>query len=317
MREFVEKYKADKVCYKEIIKMPLVDFKVLEVRGETNYVNARSRRSTKVDESKLCDIPVVCEFPEVFSKDLIGGARVVFEDEFGAAEEREVSCEDQQGRSRVKRKLFRSCRNNMGDVRTLIMEEAYATKYSVHPGVMILSGADNRLPMLEKDMYESWKIKMELYMMNRQHGHMILESVEKGPLIWPTVEENGVTRPKKYSELTPSEVIQADCDVKATVVESFLLLLLLEDVSKHYSGLDLGGCIQTLLWSESFLLLLLLEDVSKHYSGLDLGGCIQTLLWSESFLLLLPYKSQRFQGYFTFFFNFKSYIVEHLIQSEP
>nr|GEW85126.1 hypothetical protein [Tanacetum cinerariifolium] len=81
----------------------------------------------------------------------------------------------------------------------------------------ILSGADNRLPMLEKDMYELWKIKMELYMMNRQHGHMILESVEKGPLIWPTVEENGVTRPKKYSELTPSEVIQADCDVKATV----------------------------------------------------------------------------------------------------
>ncbi|GJU66569.1 hypothetical protein Tco_1252828 [Tanacetum coccineum] len=42
---------------------------------------------------------------------------------------------------------------------------------------------------------------MELYMMNRQHGQMILESVENGPLIWPTIEENGVTRPRKYSEL--------------------------------------------------------------------------------------------------------------------
>ncbi|GKB71687.1 hypothetical protein Tco_0933099 [Tanacetum coccineum] len=42
----------------------------------------------------------------------------------------------------------------------------------------ILSGADNRPPMLEKDMYDSWKSIMELYMMNRQHGRMILESVE-------------------------------------------------------------------------------------------------------------------------------------------
>ncbi|GJZ85726.1 hypothetical protein Tco_0651065 [Tanacetum coccineum] len=60
----------------------------------------------------------------------------------------------------------------------------------------ILSGADNRPPMLEKDMYDSWKSIMELYMMNRQHGRMILESVENGPLIWPTIEENGVTRPR-------------------------------------------------------------------------------------------------------------------------
>nr|GEV47290.1 integrase, catalytic region, zinc finger, CCHC-type, peptidase aspartic, catalytic [Tanacetum cinerariifolium] len=80
----------------------------------------------------------------------------------------------------------------------------------------ILSGADNRPPKLEKDVYDSWKIRMELYMMNRQHGRMILESVENGPLLWSTVEENRVTRPKKYSELSATEAIQADCDVKAT-----------------------------------------------------------------------------------------------------
>ncbi|GJY62947.1 hypothetical protein Tco_0464407, partial [Tanacetum coccineum] len=67
----------------------------------------------------------------------------------------------------------------------------------------ILLGAENRPPMLEKDMYDSWKSRMELYMMNRQHRRMILESVENGLLIWPTIEENGVTRPRKYSELTP------------------------------------------------------------------------------------------------------------------
>nr|GEV10153.1 hypothetical protein [Tanacetum cinerariifolium] len=82
----------------------------------------------------------------------------------------------------------------------------------------ILSGADNRQPMLEKEMYDSWKRIMELYMLNRQHGCMILESVENGPLIWPSVEENRVTRPKKYFELSPTEAIQADYDIKATNV---------------------------------------------------------------------------------------------------
>nr|GFA96838.1 hypothetical protein [Tanacetum cinerariifolium] len=70
--------------------------------------------------------------------------------------------------------------------------------------------------MLEKDMYDSWKSRMELYKMNRQHGGMILESVKNGPLLWPTIEEYGVTRPKKYSELSATESIQADCDVKET-----------------------------------------------------------------------------------------------------
>nr|GEZ96475.1 retrovirus-related Pol polyprotein from transposon TNT 1-94 [Tanacetum cinerariifolium] len=37
--------------------------------------------------------------------------------------------------------------------------------------------ADNRPPMLEKDMYESWKSRMELYMLNKQHGKMILKSM--------------------------------------------------------------------------------------------------------------------------------------------
>nr|GFB04342.1 hypothetical protein [Tanacetum cinerariifolium] len=57
----------------------------------------------------------------------------------------------------------------------------------------ILSRADNRPPMLEKDIYDSWKSIMDLYMLNRQHGRMILEFVENGPLLWPTVEENGAT----------------------------------------------------------------------------------------------------------------------------
>nr|GFA75743.1 hypothetical protein [Tanacetum cinerariifolium] len=44
---------------------------------------------------------------------------------------------------------------------------------------------------------------------------MILESVENGPLLWPSVIEDGVTRLKKYSKLSSAKAIQADCDVKA------------------------------------------------------------------------------------------------------
>ncbi|GKB54243.1 hypothetical protein Tco_0904996 [Tanacetum coccineum] len=54
------------------------------------------------------------------------------------------------------------------------------------------------------------------YMILSEHGRMILEPVENGPLIWPTVEENGVTRTKKYAELSAAEKIQVDCDMKAT-----------------------------------------------------------------------------------------------------
>nr|GEX08153.1 uncharacterized mitochondrial protein AtMg00810-like [Tanacetum cinerariifolium] len=64
-------------------------------------------------------------------------------------------------------------------------------------------------PMAEKS-------RMELYIMNKQDGRMILNSVQNRPLIWPTIKENGVIRLRKYPELTHADAIQADCDVKAT-----------------------------------------------------------------------------------------------------
>ncbi|GJZ32313.1 hypothetical protein Tco_0577749 [Tanacetum coccineum] len=46
---------------------------------------------------------------------------------------------------------------------------------------------------------------------------MILNSVQNGPLVWPTVvEEDGTTRTKRYEELSVTEKLQADCDLKAT-----------------------------------------------------------------------------------------------------
>ncbi|GKD76992.1 hypothetical protein Tco_1339613, partial [Tanacetum coccineum] len=82
---------------------------------------------------------------------------------------------------------------------------------------MIVVGADNRPPMLDKPQYESWKSRMELYIQGKDHGRIILNSVENGPLVWPIVAlENGTVRPKTYEELSDNKKLQADCDLKAT-----------------------------------------------------------------------------------------------------
>nr|GEV63529.1 hypothetical protein [Tanacetum cinerariifolium] len=116
----------------------------------------------------------------------------------------------------------------------------------------ILSGADNHPPMLEKDMYDFWKSRIELYMLNRQHDRMILESVEHGPLLWPTIGDNGVIRLKKYSELSTAEAIQADCHVKET---NIILQALPPDiyalVSTHKVAKDLWERIQMLMQGTS------------------------------------------------------------------
>nr|GEZ16730.1 hypothetical protein [Tanacetum cinerariifolium] len=86
---------------------------------------------------------------------------------------------------------------------------------------------------------------MELYMLNRQHGRKILESVESGPLLWPSIDENGVTRLKKYCELSPTEAIQAECDIKATnIILQGLPLEVYELVSTHKVAKELWERIQ-------------------------------------------------------------------------
>ncbi|GJW85009.1 hypothetical protein Tco_0158154 [Tanacetum coccineum] len=132
---------------------------------------------------------------------------------------------------------------------------------------MILSGADNRPPMLDKDLYDSWKSRMELYMQNREHGRMILESVENGPLIWPTIEENGVTKTKKYVELSAAEKIQADCDMKATnIILQGLPADIYSLVNHHRVAKDLWERVQLLMQGTS---LTKQERECKLYDAFD------------------------------------------------
>ncbi|GJW11249.1 retrovirus-related pol polyprotein from transposon TNT 1-94 [Tanacetum coccineum] len=104
----------------------------------------------------------------------------------------------------------------------------------------LLSGGDNKPPMLEKHLYDSWKSRMELYMMNRPNGRMIIASVEKGPLVWPSITVDGVTRLKEYTELTPAEAIQADCDIKViNIILQGLPTEIYALVSQHRVAKDL------------------------------------------------------------------------------
>nr|GEV30453.1 ankyrin repeat-containing protein At5g02620-like [Tanacetum cinerariifolium] len=101
------------------------------------------------------------------------------------------------------------------------------------------------------DLYDSWKSIMKVYMQNREHERMILESVEHGPLIWPTIEENGVAKTKKYVELSSTEKIQADCDMKAiNIILQGLPTDIYSLVNHHRVAKDLWEKVQLLMQVE-------------------------------------------------------------------
>nr|GEU60081.1 integrase, catalytic region, zinc finger, CCHC-type, peptidase aspartic, catalytic [Tanacetum cinerariifolium] len=100
----------------------------------------------------------------------------------------------------------------------------------------ILSGAENRPPMLEKDMYDSWR-------------------------------KEGVTRLKKYSELSAAEAIQIDCNVKATnIILQALPPEIYALVSTHKVAKDLWERIQMLMQGTS---LTKQERECKLYDAFD------------------------------------------------
>ncbi|GJR48586.1 hypothetical protein Tco_1316689 [Tanacetum coccineum] len=52
------------------------------------------------------------------------------------------------------------------------------------------------------------KSRMLLYIKGKKNGRMMLESIENGPLVYPTIEENDAIRPKKYAKLIKQEKLQ-------------------------------------------------------------------------------------------------------------
>ncbi|GJY02186.1 putative reverse transcriptase domain-containing protein [Tanacetum coccineum] len=70
--DWLSKLRAKIVCYKKIVQIPLSNMDILEVHGERPEGNLKQLKTMKVNELKLEDIPVVREFPGVFSEELSG-----------------------------------------------------------------------------------------------------------------------------------------------------------------------------------------------------------------------------------------------------
>ncbi|GJW43761.1 hypothetical protein Tco_0072560 [Tanacetum coccineum] len=55
----------------------------------------------------------------------------------------------------------------------------------------------------------------------KKNGRMMLESIENGPLVYPTIEENGAIRPKNMQNSLSKRKLQDDYDFKETNIVSF------------------------------------------------------------------------------------------------
>ncbi|GJV89576.1 hypothetical protein Tco_1533514 [Tanacetum coccineum] len=86
-------------------------------------------------------------------------------------------------------------------------------------------------------------------MENMVNGRMILDSVQNGPLVCPTItEEDGTTRKKTYAELSASEKLQADCDCKATnIVLQGLPLDVYAIVNHHKVAKEIWDIVKLLM----------------------------------------------------------------------
>nr|GFA36651.1 hypothetical protein [Tanacetum cinerariifolium] len=87
---------------------------------------------------------------------------------------------------------------------------------------VIVVGADNRPPMLDKTNYSSWASCMLLYIKGKEHGKLLFDLVLNGPFQCGTMVEPGnettqaTIRARTYTDLTDEENICESVDIKET-----------------------------------------------------------------------------------------------------
>ncbi|GKD78155.1 putative reverse transcriptase domain-containing protein [Tanacetum coccineum] len=70
--DWLSQHKAVIVCHEKVVEIPVEDGRILRVHEERTVGITKALKSAKEDEPKLSDISVVCEFEDVFPKDLSG-----------------------------------------------------------------------------------------------------------------------------------------------------------------------------------------------------------------------------------------------------
>ncbi|GKD09643.1 retrovirus-related pol polyprotein from transposon TNT 1-94, partial [Tanacetum coccineum] len=99
-------------------------------------------------------------------------------------------------------------------------------------------------------------------------------ALEEGPLRYgPSIIVDGVTRLKEYTELTPAEAIQADCDIKEiNIILQGLPTEIYALVSQHRIAKDRWEKIKLLMQGTS------LTKQEQKYPGIPEGRAIQTVI---------------------------------------
>ncbi|GJT98044.1 putative reverse transcriptase domain-containing protein [Tanacetum coccineum] len=76
--DWLSNHKAEIICHKKVVRIPLPDGKVLRVLGKRPKEKARLLMSAKASDKKQEEIVVVIDFPKVFLDDLLGLPPVVY-----------------------------------------------------------------------------------------------------------------------------------------------------------------------------------------------------------------------------------------------
>ncbi|GKC06025.1 hypothetical protein Tco_0997635 [Tanacetum coccineum] len=102
--------------------------------------------------------------------------------------------------------------------------------------------------MLEKSMYDSWASRIRLFIKGKKHGRMMLDSIDIGQLVYPTVKENRQIHPKKYSELNEAQQLQDDFQVNTKFLNA-----LPSEWSKFFTDVKLAKSFYTTNYDQLFL----------------------------------------------------------------
>ncbi|GKC19895.1 hypothetical protein Tco_1022045 [Tanacetum coccineum] len=76
---------------------------------------------------------------------------------------------------------------------------------------IIVVGDENRPPMLEKSMYDSWESRIRLFIKGKKHGRMMLDSIDNGLLVYPTAAKDIWDRVKMLMKGTELSYQECKC----------------------------------------------------------------------------------------------------------
>ena len=115
-----------------------------------------------------------------------------------------------------------------------------------------MQGASHKPPQLDKDLYDQWKSRIEIYIKAQPNGRRIWNSVVNGPMPWPTITENGTTRDKEFWELDATELLRDSCDNSAiNIILQGVPPEIYDLVSQHKSAKEVWEKIELLMQGTS------------------------------------------------------------------